>query len=267
MKNNKSPGMDGYSPEFFKKFWDQLGWFFLESINESFANGQLTESQTQGMITCIPKSGKARNLLQNWRPISLLNTSYKLISLCITNRLRKVLNRIISPEQKGFLEGRTISDCTRVMFDIIHACQTNNIDGLILLVDFQKAFDSLSWDFINETLTTLNFGNNFIKWINIFQKNSNSRVLLNGHLTNPFPLERGCRQGDPISPYLFILCSEFLTLAFKQSNDIEGITIHQKEHRLSQYADDTSAFLKASEQNLKNSLNILEWFFFYQIWS
>ena len=144
MKNNKSPGMDGYSPEFFKKFWDQLGWFFLESINESFANGQLTESQTQGMITCIPKTGKARNLLQNWRPISLLNTSYKLISLCITNRLRKVLNRIISPEQKGFLEGRTISDCTRVMFDIIHACQTKNIDGLILLVDFQKAFDSLS---------------------------------------------------------------------------------------------------------------------------
>ena len=171
MKNNKSPGMDGYSPEFFKKFWDQLGWFFLESINESFANGHLTESQTQGMITCIPKSGKARNLLQNWRPISLLNTSYKLISLCITNRLRKVLNRIISPEQKGFLEGRTISDCTRIMFDIIHSCQTKNIDGLILLVDFQKAFDSLSWDFINETLTTLNFGNNFIKWINIFQKN------------------------------------------------------------------------------------------------
>ena len=261
MKNNKSPGMDGYSPEFFKKFWDQLGWFFLESINESFANGHLTESQTQGIITCIPKSGKARNLLQNWRPISLLNTSYKLISLCITNRLRKVLNRIISPEQKGFLEGRTISDCTRIMFDIIHSCQTKNIDGLILLVDFQKAFDSLSWDFINETLTTLNFGNNFIKWINIFQKNSNSRVLLNGHLTNPFPLERGCRQGDPISPYLFILCSEFLTLAFKQSNDIEGITIHQKEHRLSQYADDTSAFLKASEQNLRNSLKILEWFF------
>ena len=261
MKNNKSPGMDGYSPEFLKKIWDQLGWFFLESINESFTNGELTESQTQGMITCIPKSGKARNLLQNWRPISLLNTSYKLISLCITNRLRKVLNRIISPEQKGFLEGRTISDCTRVMYDIINACQTDDIDGLILLVDFQKAFDSLSWNFINETLNKLNFGAYFIKWINIFQKNSNSRVLLNGHLSEPFLLERGCRQGDPISPYLFILCSEFLTLAFKQSTNIEGITIRQREHRLSQYADDTSAFLKASEQNLRNCLEILEWFY------
>ena len=261
MKNNKSPGMDGYSPEFLKKIWDQLGCFFLEYINESFTNGELTESQTQGMITCIPKSGKARNLLQNWRPISLLNTSYKLISLCITNRLRKVLNRIISPEQKGFLEGRTISDCTRVMYDIIDACQTDNIDGLILLVDFQKAFDSLSWNFINETLNKSNFGANFIKWIHIFQKNSNSRVLLNGHLSKPFLLERGCRQGDPISPYLFILCSEFLTLAFKQSTNIEGITIRQREHRLSQYADDTSAFLKASEQNLRNCLEILEWFY------
>ena len=127
---------------------------------------------------------------------------------------------------------------------------------MILLVDFQEAFDSLSWNFINETLKTLNFGDNFIKWISIFQKNSNSRVLLNGHLSKPFSLERGCRL-----PYLFILCSEFLTLAFKQSTTIEGITIRQKEHRLSQYADDTSPFLKASEQNLRNSLIILEWFY------
>ena len=85
MKNNKSPGLDGYSPIFKKKFWPQLGWFFLEYIHECFEKNELTQSLTQGLITCIPKVGKARDLMKNWRPISVLNTSYKLISLCLTN--------------------------------------------------------------------------------------------------------------------------------------------------------------------------------------
>ena len=173
MKNNKSPGLDGYSAEFFKKFWPQLGHFFLECINECFDNNCLTYSMKQGLITCLPKSGKARNLLKNWRPISLLNTTYKMISSVLTTRLRKVLNRIISPEQKGLLEGRSISDCTRIMYDIIFSCEQSNIDGLILLVDFEKAFDSLSGDFISKTLENFNFGENFMKWITLFQKHSN----------------------------------------------------------------------------------------------
>ena len=154
---------------------------------------------TQGLITCLQKAGKAGKLIKNWHPISLLNTTYKIISSVLTTRLRKVLNRIISPEQKGFLEGGSISDCTRIMYDIIFSCEQFNIDGLILLVDFEKAFDSLSWEFIGNTLE------NFRKWIILFQTNSNSRVILNGHLCQPFPLHRGCRQGDPILPHLFIL--------------------------------------------------------------
>ena len=260
-KSNKSPGLDGYSAEFFKKFWPQLGHYFMECLNECFLTGNLTCSQSQGLITCLPKTGKARNLLKNWRPISLLNTTYKIISLCITNRLRPILDRIISQEQKGFLQGRTIADCTRLMYDIIWECEYKNKDGLILLVDFQKAFDSLSWKFINETLQKFNFGNDFIKWVNMFQKNSNSRIILNGYLSEPFNLYRGCRQGDPLSPYLFILCTEFLTLAFRTNKDIEGISVHNKEHKTSQYADDTSVFLKATEENLKRSLQTLTWFY------
>ena len=261
MKNNKSPGMDGFSPEFYKKIWPQLGYFFLNCAQECFKRGELTESQTQGLITCLPKTGKARNLLKNWRPISLLNTTYKLISACITNRIRKILDKLISSEQKGFIPGRTISDCSRLMYDIIFSCQNLNIDGLILLIDFEKAFDSLSWPFIHETLKKFNFGPNLQKWVKILQYRSNSRIILNGHLSEPFYLERGCRQGDPLSPYLFILCAETLTLAFKQSRKIEGITIYNKEHRLSLYADDTSIFIKATEANLKHSLEILEWFY------
>ena len=147
------------------------------------------------------------------------------------------------------------------MYDIIFECQIRNIEGLILLIDFEKAFDSLSWEYIQDCLRNLNFGNNFIKWISIFQKNSNSCIILNGHLSAPFTLHRGCRQGDPISPYLFIICSEFLTQAIKNNRNIEGITLIEKEHKSSQYADDTSLFLKATEDNLRYALQTLQWFY------
>ena len=263
LKNNKSPGTDDYSAKFFKTFWPQIGHYFYNCVNQCFSEGNLTDSQTYGLITCLPKSGKARNLLKNWRPISLLNTTYKLISLCITNRMRPLLNRIISHEQKGFLKGRSIADCTRIMSDIIFECENKEINGLILLIDFQKAFDSLSWKFIKDSLKSFNFGPNFIKWIEMFQKGAKSKIILNGHLSDSFPLERGCRQGDPISPYLFILCSEFLTLSIKNDANIEGININNKEHKCSQYADDTSVFLKASEENLKRCLKKLH--IFYQM--
>ena len=261
-KNNKSPGLDGYSPEFYKFFWPQLGDFFLNCINNNFQKGELTITQSQGVITCLPKTGKLRNQLKNWRPISLLNTSYKLISLCITNRIRPLLNKIISQEQKGFLENRSIADCSRLIYDIIIETELANKSGLILLVDFQKAFDSLSWEFIDEVLDKFNFGPNLKKWIQMFQKNSNSRIILNGHLSDPFLLERGCRQGDPISPYIFILCLEYLALAFKEDKGVKGLKLGNKEHKLCQYADDTSIFLEASEKNLKQSLKILNWFHF-----
>ena len=255
--------MDGYSAELFKTFWPQLGHYFSNCVHECYENNSLSRSQTQGLITCLPKTGKARDLLKNWRPILLLNTTYKLISLCITNRLRPLLPNIISEEQKGFLTGRSISDCTRIMYDIIFEYENRGIDGLILLVDFEKAFDSLSWRFIHQVLKKYNFGNNFIKWINVFQQGSNSRIILNGNLSGAFNLHRGCRQGDPISPYLFILCSEFLTIAIKNNPEIEGIRIMTKEHKTNQYADDTSVYLKATERNLKKCLDTLEWFLSY----
>ena len=136
----------------------------------------------------------------------------------------------------------SISDCTRTMYDIIFECKNRGTDGLILLVDFEKALNSLSWRFIHQVLRKFNFGENVIKWIDLFQQVSNSRIILNGHLSDAFLLHRGCRQGDPISLYLFILCSEFL--------------------KTSQYADDTSVYLKASERNLRNCLETLEWFYY-----
>ena len=141
MKNNKTPGPDGYTAEFFKLFWDALG---------DLEEGQLADSQTRGIITCLPKQGKVKNQLQNWRPISLLNTMYKLLSLTITNRIKTVLPRLIHQDQKGFMANRSITDNTRLMMDLILEVERQDESGLILLVDYEKAFDSLSWGFISK---------------------------------------------------------------------------------------------------------------------
>ena len=137
------------------------------------------------------------------------------------------------------------------MFDVINGCNEKKIDGLILLVDFEKAFDSISWPFITTALEEMNFGEKFINWVHMFQQGSTSKITLNGHFSLPFSLQRECRQGDPISPYLFILCSEFLALPLKNNEEIEGIKILNKEHKLCQYADNTSIFMRATERNLR----------------
>ena len=137
---------------------------------------------------------------------------------------------------------------------------TAKINGLIILIDFEKAFDSISWNFILDILKKINFGQNTINWVKSLQIDSTSKILQNGHLSETINLGRGCRQGDPISPYLFVLGAELLAEAIRSNTNIEGLTIHQKEHKLSQYADDTTLFLKYSEKNIRSCMETLREF-------
>ena len=153
----------------------------------------------------MPKGNKSRKFLKNWHPISLLNTSYKIISSCIAVRIKKTLNYIIGDQKKGFIEGRNIADCTRKIFDFMYEYEENETPGLLVLIDFEKPFDSVAWDFILLSLKEFNFPSYSYKWVEIFQKGAQSRVSQNGWLSDPFLLSRGCRQGDLVSPYIFII--------------------------------------------------------------
>jgi len=257
MKNDKSPGTDGFSAEFFKFFWRELNAFLLRSINEAYETNSMSISQTQGIITMLPKQDKPKQFLKNLRPISLLNVVYKLASGTIANRIKKVLPHLISEDQNGFMAGRYIGENTRVIFDILEYCETFQIPGLLMQIDFEKAFDSVDWDFIRKTLEFFGFGNFIIKWVNLFLKDSQSCVIVNGFPSTFFKLSRGCRQGDPISPYMFILCAEILSIMLKNNNNIKGINIHNEEFLLSQYADDTTIFLDGSETSLQSTLQTL----------
>lgn len=259
MKNNKSPGSDGFPCEFYKFFWKDLGHFMYRSFQQSFRDGQLSITQRQGVITCLPKGEKPRQFLKNWRPITLLNTDYKIISSVIANRLKTVLPHVISSTQKGFLKGRYIGENTRLVYDIIQYLENTDQRGLLLLVDFEKAFDSLEWEYIDRMIKAFNFGKNLLGWVKTFYKNASSCVINNGHFSEFFNLEKGCRQGDPLSPYLFIMAIEPLAVRIKNSN-INGIKVGTVEHVIGQYADDTFILMDGTEQSFRATMGIFERF-------
>ena len=163
---------------------------------------------------------KPREYLKNWRPISLLNNSYKLLSSCLANRLKQILAKLIHENQKGFLSGRYIGENTRLVYDILNYTEQYNKPGILLLVDFEKAFDSVSWKFLMNVLKFFKFGPEFCKWISILMNDSKLCVIQYGFFSTFFNIGRGCRQGDPISPYLFLLCVEIIGILIRKKQKI-----------------------------------------------
>ena len=129
-----------------------------------------------------------------------------------------------------------------------------------MLIDFKKAFDCISWNFLNNCLEFFNFGNDIRKWIKVFNQNIKGTIIQCGHFSEFFEIKRGCRQGDPISPYLFIICAEILSVLMKKDMNIKGITVENTEFKLTQFADDTTLFLDGTRGSLLAALNVLEVF-------
>ena len=259
-KNNKSPGPDGFSNEFYKIFWPELGQWMTKLFDNYRETNKLNESQLGGIITCIPKGEKNRNEIKNWRPITLLNSTYKFYSSILAERIRSTLNNLIHTDQKGFIKNRFIGENIRLTYDMINFCNEYKIKGLIVLVDFQKAFDSIDWDFISKTLKLFNFGDSIIKWINAIQQKTFSYIVQNGHISDKVLLHRGCRQGNPVSPYIFVLAAEIMAAAIRANKKIQGIEVYGDEKKISLYADDTTLYLLASERNLRAALDALQEF-------
>jgi len=237
-----------------------MGHLVVRSLNCGFSKGSLSITQCQGIITCLPKGDKPRHFLKNWRPITLLNTSYKIAAGSIANRFKTVLNKIIDFDQSGFVPGRFIGENTCLLYDIIQYAEENNLPGLLLFIDFEKAFDSLSWNFLHKVLKYFNFGPTIQNWVKVFYSNIVSSVNQGGNLSEFFNIERGCRQGDPLSPYLFILCAEVLAIKIRNNKQIGGLKIVNIENKLSQFADDTAILLDGTELSLQKSLEELNSF-------
>ncbi|MCP3679804.1 MAG: reverse transcriptase family protein, partial [Gammaproteobacteria bacterium] len=257
MRNNVAPGSSGYTGNFYKAFWTILKQRIMNAIHKTKEVNCLSASQKIGIVQIIPKADKNLKLLTNWRPLTLLNTFYKLISGVLANRLKSVLDYLIGPEQKGYVPLRFIGEVTRTTYDLFQYAKDKNLPGFILLIDFEKAFDSVSFEMINSTLEMFGFGQYYREWITILLKDFYACVNNSGNISKRFPVQRGCRQGDPISGYLFILCIEVLAIAFKSRSDIKPYKLADgQKHLLDQYADDLTMYLEMGNSNEDNFNNI-----------
>jgi len=258
--NGKSPGADGYTNEFYKKFWPKLKLYVTASLRKALSVGSLSISQRQGVINLIPKANKDPVYLKNWRPITLLNQDYKYLAKCLAHRCKDILPNIISPDQTGFVPGRLIGTNILRIFNLMNHCSVEKINAMLVCIDFEKAFDSIEWDFMLGALKFFNFPELFIKWIHTFYNDIDSRVINNGNISSGFKPSRGVRQGCPLSPMLFVISIELLSLYMKRKSNLEGVMGKSGNYLISQFADDTSFALTGSKASLVKLFDILQTF-------
>jgi hypothetical protein len=258
MNDGKSPGSDGLTVAFYKKFWENLKEPFFKCLVASLKEGELTVSQKRSIIRLIQKKGKDPTTLKNWRPISLINCDTKIFSRLITARLEAVISKLCSPEQLAYIKGRSISEGNRTINYLIEYMSNGN-EGLAVSFDFRSAFDSVDHGFIRTVLTKCGFPREFIELFNTLYNGAESAVMNNGMTTKYFPLERSCRQGDCLSAYLFILILEPLIRLIKEDHRILGLNPMKHNVKLSAYADDVNGFVR-SEQELIAFIDCIDTF-------
>ena len=162
--------------------------------------------------------------------------------------MKRVLPDIINNDQTGFLKGRSIGENVRLLNSVISYAEQQDVPGMLLFID-------LEWKFLEKALRFYNFGDSLITWIKLLYTDISSSIQNNGWSSGFFQLNRGVRQGCPLSPYIFILCVEILGNAIRNSDQIKGICVLDSECKISQYADDTTLILDGLEKSMQQSFS------------
>ncbi|CAI5479828.1 unnamed protein product [Closterium sp. Yama58-4] len=256
LAKNKSPGSDGLPKEFFEVNWDLLGRSFMALVRDFTATGAVPGKVKEVVTILLHKKGD-KDQLSNYRPITLLSFAYKILAKVIADRVKKVLHRVISPEQYGFIPGRRLTDGVALVADIIDAAKNGEEDWYLLLVDFQKAFDSVSRDFVFHVLHRMGFPPRMVTWIRGLHAGTTTKMLVNGWLGAGIEVVSGVRQECPLAPYLFLCAVEPLV----QMVESKRLGLDVAGQRLSYmgYADDTTLALQGKEQ-LAEAESILDTF-------
>ena len=241
MKVGKSPGNDGLTVEFYRTFWKELREPLIKALREALSTGELSASQKQSVIRLIPKKNRDLAQVKNWRPISLMNVDVKILSKALNFRIEKYLAKITSKEQTAFVKGRLLQDNTSMIGQAIEYSCKHKRQAQIFSIDFKKAFDSLEHGYLWKVMRSMNFGETFISMIKTLYNRAESTVMNNGVTVGYFPLQRAARQGDPISPTLFVLALEPLLAVLKEN--VRGIPTPKGFFKVSAYADDVTVGL------------------------
>jgi ribonuclease HI len=260
----KAPGPDGFTNDFFHHCWPMIRVEVWEIIEDSRSTGQVLQALNATFLTLIPKEGQAYHPKQ-FRPIALCNVIYKLLTKVIARRLKPILPTIISPEQSGYVEGRQILDSVILAHEVIHSLQKTRTPGMLLKLDLSKAFDKISWDYMREMLLAFGFDRLWVNWILNLTSSAFFSILINGVPSRPFSPSRGIRQGDPLSPFLFIIMAEGLSRSIHAaiaSNLLTGLPLHGISPPIShsQFVDDTLMMGTPTAREANSLLSILQTF-------
>ncbi|XP_042939580.1 uncharacterized protein LOC122274622 [Carya illinoinensis] len=215
----KSPGPDGFSAGFFQDHWDIVGSDVVQAVLDFFRTGEMPTGLNHTLIALIPKTSAPRSV-NEYRPISLCNVWYKLISKVLANRLKPVLQDVISWNQSAFLSGRLITDNIMVAYELLHTMQARQKEregNMAIKLDMSRAYDRVEWGFLQTMLSKLGFSDKWRKLVMACVKSVFYSVVVNGTPGDIIWPTRGLRQGDPLSPYLFLLCVEGLSTLLKEA--------------------------------------------------
>ncbi|KAJ9557691.1 hypothetical protein OSB04_012305 [Centaurea solstitialis] len=261
---NKSPGPDGFTTGFLKKFWDIIKKDFLAVMNWFWEKEAISDGCNSSFVTLVPKVTNPIGL-NEFRPISLVGVLYKVISKVLADRMKAVMGSIISDVQSAFLKGRSILDGVLIANEAVNYLKGTKRKALIFKVDFEKAYDSVNWEFLLDVLEFMGFGLKWRNWIRSCLKTSKISILVNGSPTDEFRMEKGLRQGDPLAPFLFLVVAEGLHVLVEEAKEkglLKGLKVGEKEVILShlQYADDAIFFGEWEAENIVNVIKILKCF-------
>ena len=257
------PGKDGIGIGFYLHYWDFIGSLITRAVNLIFSTGNMPEEWTEGIIYMIPKSDAQCDEVSKWRPITLLNVVYKIVAKTIAVRLRPVLPSIIHGTQCGFLQDRSIFDNIFLFWEMVALAQQHKQQLAVLLLDFEKAYDKVDWDFLEAVLSRLGFPAAWIKGVSSLYRHASSSVLFAGEYGTLFPISRSVRQGCPLAPFLFILFGEALSSYLRSSTTgIKGLVLPITQSTVLdvEFADDTTLYVDGESTNLDRVQKALQVF-------
>ena len=258
MSDGKAPGPDGYPVEFYKEFWPLISPTLFKMIVNIKESRTLPPCMNCANISLLLKPEKDPTLPSSYRPISLINVDLKIISKTLASRIEKITPHIIHPDQTGFIKGRHSTNNTRRLINLIDHCHINKQKAIVVSLDAEKAFDRVNWKFLIATLQKFGFRENYLNWIKILYDSSSACVKTNDQISRSFNLERGTRQGCPLSPSLFALFIEPLATAIRQNTNIKGIQTANINHKISLYADDVLLFLTNAQTSLHKTIALID---------
>ena len=248
---NKKPGSDGLPYEFFSHFWDLLGPELLEVLLDCFQDQHapsLPASMSQGVITLLYKGKGSRSLLDSYRPITLLNSDYKLLAKALATRFGPALQHVVDPTQTAFVPGRWIGDNVLCHLEEVEYLQQTGQPGCMVFLDFSKAYDRLSRSWLMRCMSSLGFGQNACKWVTVMLQNTSATATFNGWSSGRFPERSGVQQGSPLSPLLYVLGAQPLASHLRRQSQLGvlrpiSMPDGQPAPVSHQHADDTTLHL------------------------